>query len=93
MSKYPHEPGFQDRETSRQAALDFRRPAKTLREAVYRTLAEKPATTHEVAEMLGKTVPSVQPRLSELAAQGKIGDTGYRKLNKSGKSAIVWKVI
>lgn len=91
MIKYPHEPGFQDRDTSRQAAFDFKKPALSIREQVFNCLRWSGMTVHEVATFLDRTVPSVQPRFSELVAQGKIIDTGERRLNNSGKKAIVWR--
>ncbi|MCH8882314.1 MAG: alpha-hydroxy-acid oxidizing protein [SAR324 cluster bacterium] len=34
---------------------------------------------------------AIRPRISELSRLGKITDTGRRRRNTSGKSAIVWK--
>lgn len=50
-------------------------------------------TTHEVAEVLNESVPSVQPRISELKREGKLVDSGVRRRNAvSGHSAAVMKV-
>lgn len=50
-------------------------------------------TTHEVAELLNESVPSVQPRISELKRDGKLVDAGIRRRNAaSGHSAAVMKI-
>lgn len=88
---YPNGPGWKSRGTAQQAAFDFREAAGTLQEAVLRALDDFCMTADETAEYLGKSILSIRPRLSELARQGKIIDTGKRRQNASGKSAIVWR--
>jgi len=39
---------------------------------------------------MGKSVLSIRPRISELAAASLIYDTGRRGKNNSGHSAIIW---
>ena len=41
--------------------------------------------------MLGESVLAIRPRFSELRALGQITDTGARRINDSGRSAIVWR--
>ena len=68
--------------------------ALTLREAVLMILDLIPSTVHETAKVLGCSVPSVQPRFSELEDVGLIRDSGKRRKNAvSGKSAIVWEAV
>ncbi len=91
---YPESPGSNWRDTSRDAADQIREPAGTLRSLVYDLICSRPnLTTHECAELLGRPVSSVQPRFSELAATGRIVDSGQRRRNlASGKNAIAWEV-
>jgi len=42
---------------------------------------------------MGKSNLSIRPRITELVLQGRIFDTGERRRNASGKSAIVWRVV
>lgn len=48
-------------------------------------------TTDECASLLEESVLSIRPRFSELRALGQITDTGDRRLNDSGRRAIVWR--
>lgn len=89
---YPAVPGWKGRDTSREAAE--RVPAKVLQAKV---LAEfRPGcwfTADEVAERLNLSVLSVRPRVCELSALGKLRDSGERRKNPSGRSAIVWQAV
>jgi len=49
-------------------------------------------TTDETAAGLGLSRLTVRPRFSELRARHQVVDTGARRLNDSGKRAIVWAV-
>jgi DNA-binding MarR family transcriptional regulator len=51
------------------------------------------ATTNELADRLKIDRGSVQPRTSELRRQGLIIDSGRRRPNANGKSAIVWLAV
>ena len=49
------------------------------------------ATAEELSDRLGYTRVSVQPRVSELRAKGKVRNSGKRRRNaSSGKFAAVW---
>jgi len=50
-------------------------------------------TTNELAERLRIDRGSIQPRTSELRAQGRIRDSLQRRLNANGKKAIVWVAV
>jgi len=49
-------------------------------------------TSHECAAVLDIVKETVQPRISELHTEGRVRDSGQRRLNASGKKAIVWVV-
>ena len=90
---YPHVPGWKARETSRQAAEDMKPKAPTVRNKILGLLTPALAlTADEAAEMLGLSILTVRPRFSELALDGKLVDSGHRRRNGSGKSAIVWRL-
>ena len=91
-SIYPDHPGFKARQTSIDAAQQVSEKAPTLREQVFRILQDRPMTADAVAATLGKSILSIRPRLSELAANNLIQDSGKRRANASGKMAIVWEV-
>lgn len=92
---YPDSPGHRGVETSIEAAdalasrlgplqsltLDF----ITLRGALG-------ATSDECAAGLGIDRGAVQPRTSELSRNGLIVDSRLRRLNATGKRAIVWSL-
>jgi hypothetical protein len=47
-------------------------------------------TADEAAHRLRRTVLSIRPRVAELAKENLIADSGARRRNHSGRSAIVW---
>lgn len=89
---YPQQPGWKRTETSRAAADDVAQKAPLLREKVLSALRKVPMTADECADHLGIDKLSIRPRCSELSAMGKIVDTGDRRLNASGKRAVVWRL-
>ena len=91
--RYPHAPGGRSRNTSAEAADAVKPKAPLLRNLCLDLLiASTGLTVHETAARAGWPVPSIQPRIAELAALGLIIDSGERRRNASGKKAIVWKV-
>lgn len=90
-AKYPHAPGFKREGTSKIAAQEMLRTAKTLSEKTLALLHTRPLTADEVADILGKSVLAIRPRLSELNTLGKIVETSDRRRNASGKLAAVWR--
>lgn len=91
---YPQAPGFQRTDTSRAAAEDIAICARTLRAKALLAIREagfEGLTTNELSAVLNISRDSIQPRTSELRAQGKIVDSGLRRQNANGKSAIVWR--
>jgi predicted ArsR family transcriptional regulator len=92
MSTYPDTPGFKTGGTSEEAAAVASSYAGELRDDVLAVLTlVGPKTADEVAEALDVTRMAVRPRLSELRLQGLIRDSGQRRVNASGKPAIVWE--
>lgn len=94
---YPNTPGFKTIGTSETAACTMERGGKaaTLRDTVLSLLKEPPHIMHgltadEGAEILGESILSIRPRFSELSALGQIVDSGIRRRNASGRSAVVW---
>lgn len=90
---YPQSPGFNETDTSKAAARTMTARAVTLCGQVYELLRTQGGyTVHEAAIQLHCTVASIQPRFSELRAQGMVYDSGKRRVNAdSGKRAIVWE--
>lgn len=89
---YPNTPGYRDRATSKEAAEAMKAAATSLRARVLRHLIHHPSTVHETAAALNESVPSIQPRFSELRRTAAIEPTGQRRQNNSGMSAHVWRV-
>lgn len=89
--RYPDTPGWKARDTAEAAAEAVAPKAPLLRERCLEELrAAGMLTADECAARMGVDKLSVRPRFSELAASGKIIDTKDRRLNASGKRAVVW---
>jgi hypothetical protein len=89
---YPNTPGFQNTDTSRDAAKDMVPFAPMLKDLVLSALRERaPMTSYELARYLRRPYHSIQPRTSELSRSGEIFDYGLRRTNpETRKKAIVW---
>lgn len=76
------------------AALGGVMLAIQIRNEVYDYLVAHPegATADEIAQALLRSAFTVRPRVSELYHSNKIADSGARRKNASGRSAIVWRV-
>lgn len=93
MSNYPQTPGFKTGGTSAQVAIAVADDAATLRALCLEVITLRgDMTTDEAAAILGRSVLSVRPRFSELLKMGKIFESGERRKNASGHSAMVWTV-
>lgn len=91
---YPHQLGSQDRDTSRDAAAEIAPKAQILRARALEVLERSNGlTADQVAARLGMSILSIRPRCTELARMGKVRDSGERRLNASGKKAIVWMAV
>lgn len=95
--QYPSMPGHKVGGTSEQAAVEMSSRASSLRDMVLKVMRESALkctgwTADEMAEYLHESILSIRPRFSELRAKNLIEDTGYRRKNISGKSAVVWRI-
>lgn len=88
---YPHSAGFQMTETSHEAAKAARQSAKSIRATILLALKRRAMTPDEVADLLGLSVLAVRPRFTELKKMKAIRDTGLRRVNISGKRAVVFE--
>ncbi len=92
---YPEEPGAKVTGTSTDAAVSMKKKAPTLRAEVL-ALLRRPTylstglTADEAAGLMHESVLSIRPRFSELVELGQIRDSGLRRDNASGRSAVVW---
>ena len=91
--RYPHAPGHRRVPTSVEAAAEIGPRASNLRAGVLEVLRRGPATAHEAAEAMGESSLAVAPRLSELRVLGLVADSGGRRVNRSGRRAIVWRIV
>lgn len=90
---YPHRAGWKKRNTARSAARSADQRKHSLQHAIITALrAMGPMTTDECAARLGEGVLTVRPRFSELSKQQKVSDSGERRPNASGRTAIVWEL-
>lgn len=90
--RYPNVPGSKAQETSEQAATEITEESGLLRSLCIKALSETDRTADEIAGRFNKSILAIRPRLSELLRKGKIEDSGVRRVNSSGKSAIVWRL-
>lgn len=93
MSAYPNAPGHRNVETSVFAAADLRPKLGRLQSMALAAIRDAGAygfTALELAERLKVDRLAIQPRTSELRRKGLIQDSGHRRPNPTGKSAIVW---
>lgn len=89
-ASYPLHPGWKEGDTSRMAALAAHGRSRELRSKCLATLADADRTADEVAAILGESVLTIRPRMTELLRLGKIRDSGIRRLNDSHRRAKVW---
>ena len=90
---YPDAPGHRGVATSIAAADDLAPKLGRLQrlgEEAIRAAAFYGATADELAECLDVSRWTIQPRTTELKLKGLIVDSGLRRRNCTGKSAIVW---
>ena len=85
--------GYQRTETSFGAAVRASVNARNVRDKVAAVLAERgPMTADEIAAVLGLSILTVRPRVTDLNKAGRIEDTGARRQTGSGNAAIVWRI-
>jgi predicted transcriptional regulator len=62
-------------------------------QVLFTLLKEGPLTSEEVSELLHINIVSISPRFKPLLNKGLIMDTGQRRKNRSGRSAILWRAV
>lgn len=80
-------------DTRAEAYVSIKDRAVVLRSKCLEALRDAALTVHELAARIGETVPSTQPRVSELFKEGKVLKTTLRRKNATGKSAAVWVAV
>lgn len=85
--------GYQNRDTSFDAANANVEKKLTLREEVLDLLqkSSEPLSSYAIADKLNKPFISVQPRVTELANDLLIKDSGKRGKTEYNKSCILWE--
>ena len=90
---YPHEAGHRGVSTSIEAVEAINPRLGNLQQKVLADIRAAGAvgrTSRECAASIGLDYDSVQPRISELRRMAKVRDSGFRRLNGTGKRAICW---
>lgn len=90
---YPHVPGHRGVDTSIEAAEAIEMSVGHLQRVALRAIraaGSRGLTTNELVAAVRIGRDSIQPRTSELREMGLIRDSGARRRNANGKSAIVW---
>lgn len=93
QSDYPDTPGHRGVDTSIAAAADIALKLgrlQLLAEEAIRAAGYHGLTADELAARLSLDRWSIQPRTTELKRKGLVVDSGMRRANCTGKSAIVW---
>ena len=94
-SVYPDHPGFKgNSETGREAANAVAKMARNYRDqilAAFNSAYPEGRSADQIAEAMGLSRYSVRPRVSELAAGGKLEKTEGRTKNDAGMTVLVWR--
>jgi hypothetical protein len=86
---YPEEPGWQNRDTSYEAALSV--DAAGLRGFVVSLLkSAKNMTDDEIDQHKPPNCPTLRPRRCELTASGVVIPSGVKRFSKKGRLMIAW---
>jgi hypothetical protein len=91
--RYPNAPGYRQTDTSRAAAQSMKPMRQVLLDKVLTVLTRFDGTADEISAILHEDKLSIRPRCTELQALGEIEDSGVRRRNESGRSAIVWRRV
>ena len=91
--KYPDHPGYSNQTTSKAAAESYKPVAKKVGEVVFNFIERKPMACFEIEQESGLTHQSVSARIRHLVLDGRVQDSGMKRVTPSGRKAIVWKVI
>lgn len=97
MSDYEDDLLYQHHsDTSYEAAVEIEDSRSTLRGRVFRFILDRGsdgATDEEVQLELGMNPSTQRPRRIELMRAKQVADSGERRLTRSGRKAVVWKVV
>tara|TARA_Y100000361_G_C11124786_1_gene325277 strand:- start:786 stop:1148 length:363 start_codon:yes stop_codon:yes gene_type:complete len=87
--------GYQNRDTSLEAATSNVSAKVSLRDRVLAVIreSETPISADDIAEQLDKSFISIRPRVTELAGDLYIKDSGHRGKTTFGKSCILWEAV
>lgn len=93
MPYTPEGVGYQDTDTSLEAAEKIAPKAETIRAAVLDCLQKSPLplSSSQIADLIGYPHVSVWPRLSELRERNLAEDSGQRGKSLYGKKCILWR--
>lgn len=89
---YPQTPGFQNRTTSLDAALDIEPKVRGICLRILALLRTGPMTPDEAAASLRMSILSVRPRFTELYQQGLIDRLDERRRTFTGGTAHVYRL-
>lgn len=79
--------------TSKEAANKIKPKVGSIRARVFALFFDKgPMTGETVYLTLGTKETSTRPRVTELANEGKIEDSGECELNQYGNNEIIWRI-
>ena len=93
FDQYPHYPGSSGTDTSDEAAAELAPSLGRMQRMVQHAIAEAGLhglTGDEIGERTGINKYTVRARTAELRKAGVIGDSGQRRVNCTGRRAIVW---
>jgi len=94
LARYPNAPAGRGTETSREAGRAIQPRARPLRQEILACLAEEPLTTPELTERLAPSpYCTVQPRVAELKALGKIEACPERGRSPAGWPVNRWRLV
>lgn len=92
MHRYPNQPGFKRRDTSKAAAFAARGRKRDTHNRIVALLRAVALTADEIAEHLNESPFYIRPCVTELSALGFIDPSDERRPSSNGKSSIVWRV-
>lgn len=92
LERYPERPGWKATDTSRAASIAIGATAAAVRLRTLAAIKAAPGglTADEAAANIGESILTVRPRVAELRRYGQVMDSGARRRNVSGHTAIVW---
>ena len=90
---YPYSPGYEDVDTSREAAASIAGHVAAMCAKVYAEFVIcGTATCDEIEARLGMRHQTCSARIRDLVLMGKLVDTGQRRLTRSRRSARVYEI-